>query len=86
MDSLQDYEVDAIIKNIPYTDINSWEQCRLQVYIISQLFAKQKADIKDVLRLPWDNIEEEHKTTISNEEIDELEELANKIKKEYYGN
>lgn len=82
MDKLQDYEVDAIISNIPYTDINQWEQCRLMVYTISQIMSKKQLSPKDVLKFPWDNNNKEvNKTSISNEEIARLKELSNKIGK-----
>lgn len=86
MDKLQDYEVDAIIENLPYTDVNSWEQCRLQVYIVSQLFAKKKSNIKEILEFPWEKKEiEVKKTSISNEEIAQLEKMAEQIRKQNYG-
>lgn len=85
MDELQDYEIDSILKNLTCTDVNSWEQCRMNVYVISQLFAKKKANIKDIMHFPWDKNEEAKNTSISNEEVKELQELANNIQKKHYG-
>lgn len=88
MDGMQDYEVGTIIENIAYTDVNDWEQTRLNIFTTSKAVGSKIKNVKETFKLPWDEAEETEekpKTTISNEEISELQELANKIKKEYYG-
>lgn len=85
MDEMQEYELGNFIENIPYTDINQWECCRLNIYTISQIMSKNKLSPKDIMRFPWDDYDkEEHKTTISDDEIVEMEKKVKEIQQKYY--
>jgi hypothetical protein len=58
----------------------------MNVYIISQLFSKNKMSIKEIMTFPWEKDSlEEHKTSISNEEIEQLKLMAEQIRKKNYG-
>lgn len=57
--------------------MNSWEQCRLMMYIMAQVNSKKHLELKDIITFPWDNI---HTTTeISNEEIKNLKEKSKAV-------
>lgn len=78
MDSLQDYELQLMVDSIPYTDRTQWEQTRLQIYSNAQMWSKDKLKVTDILKFKWETPdEEEHKTTITDEEISALK---NKVK------
>lgn len=88
MDRMNDYEVDSIIENIQYDDVAGWEQTRLRIFSTAQMMSKKKLTVKDIMVFPWekeDEEEEEHKTSISNEEIEMLEKEAKKIQQQVYG-
>ena len=88
MDRMNDYEVDSIIENIQYDDVAGWEQTRLRIFSTAQMMSKKKLTVKDIMVFPWekeDEEEEEHKTSISNEEIEMLEREVKKIQQQVYG-
>lgn len=87
MDKLNDYEIDSILENLQYDDVNSWEQTRLKIYSTAQMVSKKQLILKDLMKFPWEEQEEEeeHKTSISNEEIEFLEKKARQIQKKVYG-
>ena len=86
MDKLNDYEIDSILENLQYDDVNSWEQTRLRIYATTQMMSKKQLTPQDLMKFPWEQEEEEeHKTSISNEEIEDLEKKARQIQKKFYG-
>lgn len=87
MDRLNDYEIDSILENLQYDDVNSWEQTRLRIYSTAQIMSKKQLTPQDLMKFPWEEQEkeEEHKTSITNEEIEDLEKKARQIQKKVYG-
>jgi hypothetical protein len=85
MDKLNDYEIDSILENLQYDDVNSWEQTRLRIYSTAQMMSKKQMTPQDLMKFPWEEKEEEHKTSITNEEIEDLEKKARTIQKKVYG-
>lgn len=87
MDKLNDYEIDSILENLQYDDVNGWEQTRLKIYSTAQMVSKKQLTPKDLMKFPWEEQEkeEEHKTSITNEEIEDLEKKARQIQKKVYG-
>ena len=78
MDSMQEYEVGTIISNIPYIDINAWEQTRQMIYVYAQSMSKKQLTPTDILHFRWDTVPEKD-TSISNDDIERLRSKARKI-------
>lgn len=79
MNNLQQWEVNDIIENLGYTDRNSWEQCKINSYIIAQVNSRKKINKDSFMQFKWNEEtvdEEEHDYEISNEEIERLKQLS----------
>lgn len=74
---MQDWEIQDYIDNIKYLDVNSWEQTRLIMYVTAQVNSKKKLELKDVIKFPWDN--SQNNTEIKSEDIIKLKEKAKLI-------
>lgn len=84
-DRMQEYEVDFLLKSIPYADVNLWEQTRFNVYSIAQMFSKKQLKPSDILKFEWDNTTEDKENhNITDEEIKRLTELSKQIKLNNY--
>lgn len=84
-DTMQEYEVDFLLQNIPFADKNSWEQIRFNVYSIAQMFSKKQLKPSDILKFEWDNTIEPDvpdiaNHDISNSDIQRLKEISKQIK------
>ena len=81
---MQPWEVTDIIDNIEYLDRNTWEQTRINTYVLAQVNSKNKIDKNSFISFAWDkdNLEsEEHNYEISNAEIERLKELSKRWQK-----
>lgn len=84
-DRMQEYEVDFLLKSIPYADVNLWEQTRFNVYSIAQMFSKKQLKPSDILKFEWDHkTEDKENHNITDEEIKRLTELSKQIKLNNY--
>lgn len=90
MDKLQPYEVNIIINNLNKTDKNLWEATRLIIYYNAMMWSKDKMELQDFMKFDWEKetgeIEREHNTEISNEDIKRLKERAKTISHNLGGN
>lgn len=81
---MQEYEVNILLSSIPFTDKNSWEQCRYNIYSVAQMFSKKKLKPTDFMKFEWDkavdDTPEETNHDISNEDIKRLQEISKTIK------
>lgn len=81
---MQEYEVNILLSSIPFTDKNSWEQCRYNIYSVAQMFSKKKLKPTDFMKFEWDKPEEilgdNTSHEISNEDIKRLTEISKSIK------
>lgn len=82
MDEMQEYEVATVIDNIPYLDINEWEQTRQMIYVYAQSQSRKQLKPSDLLSFKWDANYKEHTTEISNEDISRLRSQAKKIEQQ----
>lgn len=82
MDEMQEYEVATYIENVPYLNLNEWEQTRQMIYVYAQSMSRKQLKPTDLLHFKWDNDFEEHKTDISNEDISRLRSQAKKIEQQ----
>lgn len=73
---MQMYEVRAVMKyqHLAYKD--SWEQARMQAYIIAQCNSTKKLKPSDIMKFYWDKEEEGEDTFISNADVERLKEKA----------
>ena len=72
-----------MIELIPYCDRNSWEQSRMNAYILAQVNSRKKLSPSDIVSFKWeDNYElEEHITSITDEDIERLKNLSKQWEK-----
>lgn len=85
MDRMEEWEAGLTISNLPYADTNSWEQTRALMTMLANMFSKKKLSAEEIMKLPWDRKCETKNTAITNEEIEELRNKAQKIASRYYG-
>lgn len=85
MEEMELWETYPIIDNLSYTDVNQWEQTRLLMSMLGNMFSKKKLKSTDIIKFPWDRGLKKD-TSISNEEIDRLKQKAEYIKNKRYGN
>lgn len=83
MDICQEWEINDILENIPYTDRNLWESQRLNAYITAQANSTKKLQMKDICKFKWEEETsvEEKEIEITNDEIKRLKELSKKWEK-----
>ena len=79
-DECTTWELNDILENLPYLDRSSWEQSRLQAYVIAQVNTKKKLTQQDVIKFKWEDMKnfmkDEHIKEISTSEIIRLQELS----------
>ena len=73
------WEIDNIIDNLPYTDRNLWESSRLNSYTVAKANFKGVGKITDYISFPWEKHQPKGDTSISNEDVDRLRNLAQKF-------
>lgn len=72
---MQQYEIEVLFKHLYLRNRESWEQTRLNAYIVAQVNSKKKLKPEDIIRFPWEDTSQ-HITAISNEDIERLKEKA----------
>ena len=82
---LQDYEIDDLVKYIPYSTKQSYEQTRLVIWAALSPYMKVKKAPKDILPLATDKGEIERKKDepLSDKNVDEI---RNKIMNTWFTN
>ena len=75
LDSMQMYEVKAVLENLQYKNKTSWEQARMIAYVIAQCNSTKKLKPTDIMQFSWDD-DTTGETSISNEDIKRLREKA----------
>lgn len=83
LDECSEWELNDMIELIPYCDRNSWEQSRMNAYILAQVNSRKKLSPSDIVSFKWeDNNElEEHITTITDEDIERLKNISKQWEK-----
>lgn len=75
---MQHYEINAIFKNLYMKNKESWEQTRLQSYIVAQGNSTKKLKPQDIIKFPWeDEIKGSSNTSVSNADVERLRNMAN---------
>lgn len=85
LDEMEWFEVNAVLKYSYYSKQEEWEQTRLLAYLIAQTNSSKKFKPMDIIKFPWDNDGEMHETSISKEEIERLNNIANQMEKQING-
>lgn len=76
-------EIEAFLAGFYRRSREAWEQTRMLGYIIAQANSTKKLKQTDILRFPWDDEDTEVKdTSVSDEEMKRLRELAKKMEQE----
>lgn len=60
MDSLQEYEIEPIVQNIPFIEKGDWERTRFLAYCNLQKSSSKRLKPTDLITFPW---EKEHDNT-----------------------
>ena len=82
MDSLQEYEIEPIVQNIPFIEKGDWERTRFLAYCNIQKSSSKKLKPTDLIKFPWekedDNTEQINGNSepLSKEDIQRLKEQA----------
>jgi hypothetical protein len=79
LDDCSEWELNDLVELIPYCDRSTWEQSRMNAYIMAQVNSKKKLEPKDIVSFKWDDnngMEVEHQTSITNEDIERLKRLS----------
>ena len=76
LDRMEWYEIESVINYQHYANKENWEQARLIAYIIAQVNSKKRLKIEDIIKFPWDSEFKEENQTISKEDIERLNKLA----------
>ena len=80
LDSMQMYEVKAVLENLQYKNKTSWEQARMISYIIAQTNSTKQLSPTDIMKFDWDEVKEKD-TSISKDDIARLQAFNNNIVK-----
>lgn len=70
LDELQQWELNLIVNNIKYLDRNEKEIDRYKLYISVQANSKKKLKIEDIMKLPWDDEQDEKWSEEYKEKVD----------------
>ena len=82
MEKLEEWECIEIYNNLRYSDRNLVECTRLIAYFSSMPFCKEKIEISEFMKLPWDEgYSGERNTEISDAQIKKIKQRANNISK-----
>lgn len=85
MDSLQEYEIEPIVQNIPFIEKGDWERTRFQSYCNLQKSSSKRISPQDLITFPWENEESSteqingNSEPLSKEDIERLKAQANII-------
>lgn len=77
------YEIVAALKYQSYCVQDSWEQTRLIAFILAQINSKERLEMHDIIKFPWDDKEkDEEAKPMTDNDFNRLsnkaEELINK--------
>lgn len=76
LDEIETYELNAAMKYSYYAVKDNWEQARLVAYIVAQCNSKRTLKMQDIMTFHWEEEQEEHRTSITKEEIEALKRQA----------
>lgn len=79
MDELQEWEMNTMIKNIPYLDRNEKEMDRYKLFVTVQANSKKKIKLNELVELPWDKEFKNTGTKLSEDEAREYKEKASEF-------
>ena len=57
MDSLQEYEIEPIVQNIPFIEKGDWERTRFLAYCNIQKSSSKRISPQDLIAFPWEKEE-----------------------------
>lgn len=79
MDYMTEYEIELCMKNMHFASKNEWEQTRMIMYTNLSPYMKrgQSKTPQDLFPLATD--EEQEQTTVTEEEIEQLQQYANDL-------
>lgn len=75
LDEMPLWDLNDLIIGISYSGRQEWERTRTAAYITVAPHCK-KLDKNKMLPFPWDSNDEEHDTTISNDDIERLKNIS----------
>ena len=86
MDEIEIYEINSLMKYSYLKHKDNWEQARLISYLIAQCNSAKKLKLEDIIKFQWDDKDEEkNESVITNEELEQMMQEADEMKKIMYG-
>ncbi|WP_455094410.1 hypothetical protein [Prevotella koreensis] len=72
------YEISTLMKYSHYSHKDSWEQARLNAFMIAQVNSRKKLNYQDIMKFYWETETEdkEEETRITKEDIQRLNNKA----------
>lgn len=79
LDSMQEYEIEPMMKYIYKRNMQAWERTRMESYIIAQVNSRKKITPNDIVKFEWDKKDEMFTgiKEISNEDVERLKLKSN---------
>ena len=86
LDEIEIYEINSLMKYSFLKHKDNWEQARLISYLIAQCNSAKKLKLEDIIKFQWDDKDEEkNESVITNEELEQMMQEADEMKKIMYG-
>lgn len=79
LDTMQEYEIEPMMKYIYKRNMQAWERTRMESYIIAQVNSRKKITPNDIVKFEWDKKDEMFTgiKEISNEDVERLKLKSN---------
>lgn len=74
LDEMEMYEIRALMDFEYYSHKDEWEQTRMIAYMIAQTNSTKRLKMQDICKFYWE--EEEHDTSITKQDIERLNKMA----------
>jgi len=83
MDEMQVVEIDLMTKYIDYAEVEQWGQTRqLMLSVLKPYLKNKKITAQELFPLPYDDEDVEHRTDITNEELEWYKNFKQNYKKD----
>lgn len=78
LDKMQVWEIDPLLRHCDLGIRTSWEQARLNAYMVAQANSTKRLAVTDIIHFPWDDARDESSddTRMSNEDLTRLRKQA----------
>lgn len=78
LDRMEFYEMECLMENFQNKKKDSWEQARMISYLIAQCNSSKPLKPNDILKFPWDKVEEVEKVDVD-KMMQEMKQMEDKL-------